>query len=369
MAHLLSQKGIKVGLVESKKVGSGASSAAGCWVNPSLKPQRSTRLTQFMNDAFYVATNFYSNLYAFSKTGVLIKRDKPFMETASALPFSYVTMETRTNETDIFVPDAGFISNPVSILHEILSRTPLCTVVEETPISSLKRESDHWILNNVIITKKLVLCPGYDLTLVNEEYLKTGIRKVWGEVITLSLDDPIVPIPNTITTPATTAINIEGDGLLIFSRDGLTVTLGSTHIVNESLGPAYSDFNKKERIGKLIEAAQKHVSLPNHSYGRIQSIRSGTRAMACDYFPVIGPVVSSSLALHVFPSITQGQDVRKFDVPFYPDMYLLTGLGGRGFVLAPYLSNVLCNIMYNRMPVPFFLSTARLFQRWARKQK
>eukprot|EP01126_Amoeba_proteus_P066058 TRINITY_DN9496_c0_g1_i7.p1 TRINITY_DN9496_c0_g1~~TRINITY_DN9496_c0_g1_i7.p1 ORF type:complete len:164 (-),score=18.48 TRINITY_DN9496_c0_g1_i7:1052-1543(-) len=159
MAHLLSQKGIKVGLVESKKVGSGASSAAGCWVNPSLKPQRSTRLTQFMNDAFYVATNFYSNLYAFSKTGVLIKRDKPFMETASALPFSYVTMETRTNETDIFVPDAGFISNPVSILHEILSRTPLCTVVEETPISSLKRESDHWILNNVIITKKLVLCP------------------------------------------------------------------------------------------------------------------------------------------------------------------------------------------------------------------
>ena len=48
---------------------------------------------------------------------------------------------------------------------------------------------------------------------------------------------------------------------------------------------------------------------------------------------------------------------------------MINGVGGRGFVLSPYLANELVEHIINNKEIEDNLTTHRLFKRWAKKQK
>ena len=51
------------------------------------------------------------------------------------------------------------------------------------------------------------------------------------------------------------------------------------------------------------------------------------------------------------------------------NLYVINGVGGRGFVLSPYLANELVEHIINNKEIEDNLTTHRLFKRWAKKQK
>ena len=52
----------------------------------------------------------------------------------------------------------------------------------------------------------------------------------------------------------------------------------------------------------------------------------------------------------------------------YENLYTLNGVGGRGFVLAPYLANILSEFVVNGEEMPKEVLNYRLFKRWAKKE-
>ena len=53
----------------------------------------------------------------------------------------------------------------------------------------------------------------------------------------------------------------------------------------------------------------------------------------------------------------------------YKNLYLLNGVGGRGFVLAPYLAKQLVDNILNKKPIDSKLTVDRLFIREVKKVK
>ena len=52
---------------------------------------------------------------------------------------------------------------------------------------------------------------------------------------------------------------------------------------------------------------------------------------------------------------------------YYPNLYMINGNGGYGFVLAPYLANILTQHLLSAKKISDRMSPARFFHRWAKK--
>mgnify|MGYP003387443189 FL=1 len=58
-------------------------------------------------------------------------------------------------------------------------------------------------------------------------------------------------------------------------------------------------------------------------------------------------------------------DYKVYD--YYPNLYMMNGSGGYGFVLAPYLAKILREHIVLKQTISDRISPARFFHRWAKK--
>jgi tRNA 5-methylaminomethyl-2-thiouridine biosynthesis bifunctional protein len=89
-------------------------------------------------------------------------------------------------------------------------------------------------------------------------------------------------------------------------------------------------------------------------------MRSGSR----DFFPVVGRVVDAKLMLDEYPQVRRGA---KVPLEHIGGMYILNGLGGRGFVWAPLMAKWLSELIIEDKPITDAVNPDRLFLKWARK--
>jgi tRNA 5-methylaminomethyl-2-thiouridine biosynthesis bifunctional protein len=71
-------------------------------------------------------------------------------------------------------------------------------------------------------------------------------------------------------------------------------------------------------------------------------------------------LMNSSLRLKV-----KNAEYEKFS--YYPNLTMINGSGGYGFVLAPYLAQILKEHIVSAKKIDERLSPARFFARWAKK--
>jgi tRNA 5-methylaminomethyl-2-thiouridine biosynthesis bifunctional protein len=83
--------------------------------------------------------------------------------------------------------------------------------------------------------------------------------------------------------------------------------------------------------------------------------------------PIIGSLVLSDETLKCCEKNIRVKkpDFNKF--VYYPNLYMINGSGGYGFVLAPYLARMLKEHIVASKPISDRLSPARFFARWAKK--
>ena len=98
-------------------------------------------------------------------------------------------------------------------------------------------------------------------------------------------------------------------------------------------------------------------------------IKIGARASSVDYFPMVGKFVDSKKSIEKYPHIKNGTHIKNDNLIMIDDLYVLNGVGGRGFVLSLYLANQLVQNVISNKALDEDITNYRLFSRWAKKQR
>lgn len=143
--------------------------------------------------------------------------------------------------------------------------------------------------------------------------------------------------------------------------DKYLVSIGATHHRDKK-----DVENIEQNIEDLLTKANDIKNLEN-----IEVINQyiGARACSIDYFPMVGAIIDSKKTVEEFPYLKNGTNVDSKRFTRYKNFYILNGVGGRGFVLAPYLAKQLVDNIVDKKLIDEDIKVDRLFKREVRRIK
>lgn len=331
---------------KNKSINESASAAAGGFLSPLLG--KSNKFKTLVNNALVYSTKFYKKNMAnlIDQCGTLrIPKDeideKKFQEYMPFIDFEY-----EMKEGGCYFPYASIVKSQ-EICKLLMDNI---TIQYDYEVKNIEKLSNLWSLDNKYYTKKLILATGASNLLIDEFYL--NIRAVWGQRIDISTTN-CISFNYHKECSVSRAIKID--------NDYYKVSIGATH----------HRFVKDKKIVKsdtviLLKKAQDIIELKDI---KVLKEYAGARASSSDYFPLLGKIIDSNKTLNEFPYLKKGTNVQENRFTRYDNLYIFNGLGGRGFVLAPYLANKLCNLIINDIDVDMELNVNRLFKRAVKKMK
>ncbi len=354
LAHMLTLKKQKVLVLDKKGIASGGSGAAGAFVSPKIG--KGSALQRLTNEAFLFAKAFYLSTCPehFHQTGVIrIPKDEVDAQKFSVYEkfndtvYEYYTKEKlhslgiHADFDSFFFPDAGDCDAPKVCEHLLRDIEVMILDVVE-----LIYEKNYWgivgrgVLSPTIQSKNIVLATGYESNLADLRYM--GIRGTWGTRGDFSSElDLNVSMHQSISVGA--------------NRDGI-IKLGATHEKDtKEVVPC-----SKEQVLSLKEKAS---SLIQTSDLQLVKTYCGMRAGSKDYFPLVGRVIDVSVMLQKHPGVFKGA---KPTLEYVDNLYILNGLGGRGFVFAPLMAKLLAEQIVEGKEMDKRVNPDRLFFKWAR---
>ncbi len=368
IAYFLSQHKKKILLLDrNADFSQTASSAAGGFLSPLLgKPNDFKDLvTQALNFSF----NFYKKNFPdeLINKGVLRipKNEEDKEKFKEYIP--YIDFEYSLKEEGCFFP----IGSQVKTLDICQKMTKNVEKIFSYEVKKIVYNENYYTLNNEYLTQNLILTTGADTTLIGEKYF--NIRPVWGQRIVI---DTSTCIDINYHKECSVSTSISNDKYGTY-----TVSIGATHhrfncdssVCTQCLKePNINNFIRLSRDENrvntdtqiLLNRANDIVKLENVN---VKEIKIGARASSVDYFPMVGGLIDSKKSLELFPHIKKGTPVQNHRLSQYENLFVINGLGGRGFVLAPYLAHLLCEHIIHQNELPSNITTHRLFKRWAKK--
>jgi len=329
-----------------KDIACGASGSAGAFLSPLLGKENDFK--NLVTNALLYSTELYKkNFKSFCKfCGTLrIPKDKDdekkFQDYIPYIDFPFTKLD------DGYFFDIGSVVDSVKICE---SMTQNIDKEFNFNVKEIKYDGEYWIINNQFETKNLIITTGSELNLIDEFYVK--IRKVWGRRIDVS-----TTTKTNFNYHKTCSIS---KSTLLDNGNGI-VSIGATHH-RGILSRGISNNDTKE----LLNKANDIIKLED-----IEVVKElvGARASSIDYLPIIGLMINSDKTLKKFPYLKYGTNVSSHRFIYHKNLFVLNGVGGRGFVLAPYLAKILVDYIINNKQFDESLETTRLFKRWAKKEK
>ena len=350
-AYALQQKGQKVLLLDRSGVAaSGGSGAAGAFVSPKIG--KGSSLQTLTNEAFHFAKDFYLKHFPkyFHQTGVIrIPKDMDDAEKFSSYEIfndskyrwvskeELLTLGIQNSEESFMFEEAGVCDAP-EMCAAILEQVPHL----QCDVKSLSFEDNIWKVDGYN-SKNIVLATGYQNDLFDMRYM--GVKGTWGSRgdyrSTLDLK---VSMHKSISVSA----NIKG-----------IIKIGATHV--KSKEPCMICDGKP--LEGLFESASQMVDTSDFV---LKETFCGMRSGSKDYFPLVGSVIDVPFMLENYPAITRGAKptIKKMD-----NLYICNGLGGRGFVFAPLMAELLAACIIDGKEMDSRVHPDRLFLKWCRKSE
>jgi len=349
MAYNLKNRGQNVLLLDkSSVVATGGSGAAGAFVSPKIG--KGSTLQTLTNEAFSFAVDFYKQNFSehLSQTGVVripkdIEDNKKFdiYKDFNDTPYIHFTHnELRDNginsEYNGFLFENAGVCDSIGLCNALVKNIDKASLTVENII----QKDNLWSIGRYM-AKKVILTTGYKDNLLDIRYM--GLRGTWGSRGDFKSS---LKIPISIHKSISISANLNG-----------TIKIGATH--NKAKDPCLLCKNPLdeliEKASSLIDTKQLHLT----------KIFCGMRAGSKDYFPLVGGVVDTEYMLKTYPKITKGakETLKKID-----NLYILNGLGGRGFVFAPLMADILSNHIIHNQEIDKRINPDRLFLKWCRKK-
>jgi tRNA 5-methylaminomethyl-2-thiouridine biosynthesis bifunctional protein len=365
LAHFLSKYSQSVLLIDKNKdVAFGASGAAGAFLSPLLGKANKFKdlITKSLNFsmAFY-KDNFQKEIINCG-TCRIPKNQEDEDKFQTYIP--YMDFEYKKYEDGYFFP-IGTTVKPYELCRKLSNETEKLFDYE---VKIIEKKEDNWIINDDLKAKNLFLTTGADVSLIEEKYL--DIRAVWGQKI-------------DVYTTTKIDINYHKECSLSKSSKDNIVSIGATHNrfdndeidssynlklknINEMKHNEYTNNIIQNDIKELLEKANDIKTLDNV---KVLDVKIGARASSVDYFPMIGKLVNSAKSFEKYPHLKNGFQIKNENLELIDNLYILNGVGGRGFVLSPYLAYNLVESIFNNKELEEEITNFRLFKRWAKKQK
>ena len=215
-------------------------------------------------------------------------------------------------------------------------------------VLTIRFKDDVWVINDEYNTKNLILTTGASINLIDELYF--NIRAVWGQRIDIETS---TCISQNYHKGCSVSKSFSKD------KDTNIVSIGATHhrnVLEKEI--SYDDTQE------LLNKANDIIKLDNVKV--IKEV-AGARASSIDYFPIVGELIDSKKTLEKFPYLKNGTNVKNDRFVKHKKLFILNGVGGRGFVLAPYLAYQLVDFIINGKDIYTNIKSNRLFKRWVRK--
>ncbi len=311
----------------------GGSGAAGAFLFPKISKHSS--YTNFINDAILESFSFYENIGINThKNGVLLlPRDEKDIEKFKEYE-KYIKLPFEKIKNGFFFKDGGFVE-----VDEVRKKIEVPFL--EGIVKSLKKEKNFWLVNNEFYAKNIILATGY------KEFLKIpyiNIRPIWGERIEIS-------------GIWESDLNIYYHKNCSVAEVGEKLRIGATHKRN-----CLKCHENIEEANELIKKAKEIIDIKKY---KIENIKGGFRAASIDYFPIVGKVIDVYKTLRIQPNIVKGELPK--EIKYIEGLYIINGMGGRGFSNAVKCAKMLKNYILNKEDLGK-IDTKRLFIKWARKE-
>jgi tRNA 5-methylaminomethyl-2-thiouridine biosynthesis bifunctional protein len=236
----------------------------------------------------------------------------------------------------------------------VVDAQAMCEALAEgIPFSKKKVASLHyvdgvWQIGD-IRAKRIVLATGsYDLV-AEMPYLQ--LRRVWGHRI---------DIKTTTKVPYSMHHHLS----ISPSSDEGTLAIGATH--NLHYNPFGDEpYDLESGREELLEKALKSVKLEN-----VEVLKDyvGLRSGSNDYLPIVGQIVDADKTMDGNFDSAALKKMSDKSFTCFPELYMINGTGGYGFVLAPYLAKQLSAYITDKTALDPELIPSRFFRRWAKKQ-
>ncbi|MEA1920223.1 MAG: FAD-dependent oxidoreductase, partial [Campylobacterota bacterium] len=214
-------------------------------------------------------------------------------------------------------------------------------------VTNLTCKGEYWEINNYK-SSTVILATGAYEKLLDLPYI--ALRGVWGHRI-------------DIETSTKIPCNIHQYVSISASKEGSTA-IGATHNVHYHPQKNEEAYDIEAGRAELLEKASQTIALEDV---KIIKDYMGLRSGSNDYLPIIGPLVDVEETLKKLPNITQGEKYSRSDLCYYPNLTMINGTGGYGFVLAPYLASQLADHIVHTLSIDKRLEPARFFERWVKK--
>ena len=347
VAHELTNAKKKVILFDEGGIASGGSGAAGAFISPKFS--KSGELKEILHDAFVYSMEFYETYFSklFTKAQLLhIAQEQSDAE----------VLRVYKEKTDLELLELeSDLQESISINAGIVNAKKMCEAMAKSAtfmkqkVESLEYVDGIWVINETYSAKEVVLATGAYEQVLKEPYIQ--LRGVCGHRI-------------DIKTSTQNPYSIHQFVSISPSKDG-ELAIGATHNVHYHPQTATEPYDVSKGREELLEKASRTLKLED-----VEVVRdyTGLRSGSFDYMPLIGSLVLSSetLANKKINFKVKKADYSEYD--YYPNLTMINGSGGYGFVLAPYLAKLLSEYILSNKPISPRLSPARFFARWAKKR-
>lgn len=342
-------------LFDMEGVASGGSGAAGAFISPKFS--KSGELKELLHEAFVYSMDFYEKNFPhlLNKAPLVhIAKDEEDAEIlraykqTSALKLKEVPREA----LECLTPHAKE-GEKISLDGAIVHAKAMCEALSKNAdfvkekVESLLFDNGAWIINGSYSAKEVILAIGAYEPIIKEPYMQ--LRGVWGHRI-----DIRTSTQNPCSVHQFVSISPSKDGIL---------AIGATHNVHYHPQKNSEPFDVRAAQSELLEKASRTLKLEN-----VQIIQdyAGLRSGSFDYLPIIGKLVNSQKTLACKDLVFQTKKPNYHQYTNYPNLYMINGSGGYGFVLAPFLAKILSQAILNAQDITQKLIPARFFARWAK---
>ncbi|MEA1953278.1 MAG: FAD-dependent 5-carboxymethylaminomethyl-2-thiouridine(34) oxidoreductase MnmC [Campylobacterota bacterium] len=356
-AYALQQKGQNVLLLDRSSVAaSGGSGAAGAFVSPKIG--KGSPLQTLTNEAFEFAKDFYLKYFPkdFYQTGVIrIPKDaedaKKFAiyEAFNESKYRCLTQEKLEklgikNSEESFLFDESGVCDAPQMCKAILEQVEF----QQMDVENFKFDGEYWTIYPVSLNaslllkaKNIILATGYQNELLDMRYM--GVRGTWG-----SRGDYESALDLKMSMHKSISISANINGI---------IKIGASHVKTKEPCVVCDG----EPLRGLFESASQMVDTSDFV---LKETFCGMRSGSKDYFPLVGKVIDVPFMFENYPKIKRGA---KPEFKYIDNLYVCNGLGGRGFVFAPLMAELLAECIVDGKEIDNRVNPDRLFLKWCRK--
>jgi tRNA 5-methylaminomethyl-2-thiouridine biosynthesis bifunctional protein len=357
VAYEFIKEGKRVLIFDKEGIASGGSGAAGAFVSPKFS--KAGELKELLHEAFVYSYEFYDKNFpkAFTRAQLVhIAKDATDDEALRIYKqHTQLPLKNIPDDLKIHLSQEAKEREYISINGGVVDAQAVCNDMScgakflKEKVDTLVFNDDFWVINETYSAKNVVLATGaYDL-LIKEPYIK--LRGVWGHRI-------------DIKTTTKNAYSLHQFVSISPSKEG-QLAIGATHNVHYHPEKTATVYDVEQGRIELLQKAAKTLSLEN-----IEVLKdyTGLRSGSFDYMPMVGSLVLSNETLLTCKDSLHVKKPDFSEYVYYPNLTMINGSGGYGFVLAPYLAKILTNHILHGEKISERISPARFFARWAKKR-